>query len=229
MKNSQDLTINHLLPSTVSVVLFSHNNTPRQIDKCLNSILNQTSSHPIRITVIHCDRLGDETDIFQEYAALYPDRIRFIAIAHRSYRLLQTNREITLEGQFFITCSEKDIWNDPNMIQHQVDFLASHSGYSICFQSPDVEDETIEAYEMDFETERLDMEELLYRYSVLFKTKENPVRIPFDLIERLEAKLFIPRIAEGKTKGLKIKPGKKNQNGPIYLSKPRKLFHYYYQ
>ena len=113
------------------MVTYNHENF---IATAIESVLMQKTDFAFRL-IIGEDCSTDRTsDIVQEYARNYPDKI--------TYYLNETNLGIKRNAeQIYIACTAKymailegdDYWTDPLKLQKQVDFLEANSDYSLCF------------------------------------------------------------------------------------------------
>ncbi len=98
------------------------------------------------VAIVHDDASTDGTaDIIREYAEKYPDIIKPIYETENQYskrdgsltRIMKEACEVT-GAKYIAMCEGDDYWTDPLKLQKQVDFLESHSEYSLCFHRVDV-------------------------------------------------------------------------------------------
>ena len=128
----------------VSICCLTYNHAPF-IRKALDGFLMQepptsvSKDEPWYEILIHDDASTDGTDaIIKEYAAKYPDRIFPLYEEINQYShggkgkmdLFNYNR---VRGKYVAYCEGDDYWTDSQKLQKQVDFMESHSDYSICF------------------------------------------------------------------------------------------------
>lgn len=121
----------------VSICCVTYNHAPF-IRKCLNGFLMQETSFSVEI-LIHDDASTDGTDgIIREYADKYPEKIFPLFEEQNQYSqgvkvdFFNYNRA---RGKYIAYCEGDDYWTDPLKLQKQVDFLESHSDYSVCFHN----------------------------------------------------------------------------------------------
>ena len=101
---------------------------------CLEAAINQKVDFEYEI-VIGEDNSTDRTRLICiEYAAKYPDLIRFCP---REKNLgMAGNWEKTIQnckGRYIALCEGDDYWTDPLKLQKQVDFLEANPDYVMCF------------------------------------------------------------------------------------------------
>lgn len=122
----------------VSVQCLAYNHE-QYIRKCLDGLISQKTNFKYEI-IIHDDASTDNTvSIIKEYEAKCPDIIKPIYEKENMYKKNQAKmRQIIterLKGKYIAFCECDDYWTSPNKLQKQVDFLESHSDYSMCFHS----------------------------------------------------------------------------------------------
>lgn len=135
--------INKIIPLvSVTVATYQHVN---YIKDCLNGILMQKTDFSYEI-VLGEDGSSDGTqEICKEYAEKYPDKIRlFIRDRNLSQFVNEdgsTSRfnglwnRMSARGKYIAWCEGDDYWIDPLKLQKQVDFLETHSDYTMCFHN----------------------------------------------------------------------------------------------
>lgn len=111
------------------------------IKDALDGFVMQKTDFPF-VVIVHDDRSTDgTTDVIREYAKKYPELIipvietenqwskgglkHIVDIMNSHYRI----------GKYIAFCEGDDYWTSPDKLQTQIDFLESHSDYSMCFHS----------------------------------------------------------------------------------------------
>lgn len=124
----------------VSICCLTYNHAAF-IRKCLDGFLMQQTSFPVEI-LIHDDASTDGTDdIVKEYTAKYPDKIFPLFETENKYSNgYKGKMDITFnysraKGKYIASCEGDDYWTDPLKLQKQVDFMESHTDYSVCFHA----------------------------------------------------------------------------------------------
>ncbi len=122
----------------VSICCLTYNHAPF-IRDCLEGFLAQKTDFPIEI-LIHDDASSDGTQtIVRQYAEQYPNVFFPIYETENQYtRGLASKMDIEFNysrarGKYIAYCEGDDYWTDPLKLQKQVDFMESHSDYSVCF------------------------------------------------------------------------------------------------
>lgn len=117
----------------VSIVTITYNHE-RFIAQALDSFLMQETNFAFEIIVAD-DASTDETQkIIADYAKKYPEIIKPIL---RKQNIGAVNNSLdslrAASGDFIALCEGDDYWTNPNKLQRQVDFFASHPDYAVCF------------------------------------------------------------------------------------------------
>jgi glycosyltransferase involved in cell wall biosynthesis len=91
---------------------------------------------------VHDDASTDGTTaIVQEYARQYPEIIKPVIETENQWQkgglkyIIHIMNEKYRSGKYIAFCEGDDYWTAPHKLQQQVDFLESHSEYSMCFHS----------------------------------------------------------------------------------------------
>ena len=117
----------------LSIVTITYNHE-QYIRQCIEGVLAQKTSFPIEF-IIADDCSTDETkSICEEYAKNNPDIIRLISSSANVGAVENEQRALlAAKGKYIATCEGDDYWTDPLKLQKQVDFMAAHPDYSVCF------------------------------------------------------------------------------------------------
>lgn len=119
-------------PPALITVLTMTRNHEAYIADCLESVLAQRTSFPVRHIVLdHCSTDGTAA-IVAAYAAKYPS-IRPVPLSCR--RVGENVRGLFLRcrTRYAALCDGDDYFSDPLKLQRQVDFLEAHPHCSMCF------------------------------------------------------------------------------------------------
>lgn len=119
----------------VSVCCITYNHASF-IRKSLEGMLMQQTTFPIEI-LVHDDCSTDgTTEIVQEYAAKYSDKIFPLYESENQYSKgvwVDRFNYRRARGKYIAYCEGDDYWTDPLKLQKQVDFMEMHPEYSVCF------------------------------------------------------------------------------------------------
>lgn len=128
----------------VSICCITYNHA-QFIRKALDGFLMQepptgvSADEPWYEILIHDDASTDgTTEIVKEYAAKYPNRIFPLYETENQYKKLGAARidvynYSRVGGKYVAYCEGDDYWTDAKKLQKQVDFMETHSDYSICW------------------------------------------------------------------------------------------------
>lgn len=115
----------------ISVIVVTYNQE-RTISRTLDSILSQQTSVPFEI-VIGDDCSTDNTEaICRDYAARYPEKIRYfrreknLGVVENYFRCITDSR-----GKFLADCAGDDFWVDPFKLEREYKVLSSDEGVSL--------------------------------------------------------------------------------------------------
>lgn len=111
------------------------------IKDALEGFVMQKTSFPFEV-IVHDDASTDgTTDIVKEYAIKYPEIIKPMIETENQWQkgglkhIISIMNEKHRRGKYIAFCEGDDYWTDSLKLQRQVDFLESHSDYSMCFHS----------------------------------------------------------------------------------------------
>ena len=121
----------------VSICCITYNQA-RYIRQCIDGFLSQQTNFSFEI-IINDDCSTDGTiGIIKEYAERYPETIKPIFHIENQFRkgingMFRSFCFPVAYGKYVALCEGDDYWDDPLKLQKQIDFLESHSDYSMCF------------------------------------------------------------------------------------------------
>ena len=126
----------------------------------MDGFVMQKTDFPFE-AIVHDDASTDgSAAIIREYAEKYPDIIKPIYETENQY----SKRDGSLarimdaamhpDSKYVALCEGDDYWTDPNKLQMQVDFLESHSEYSMCCSLTEVYDEALKSFVNVLPTDR---------------------------------------------------------------------------
>ncbi len=111
------------------------------IRDALEGFVMQKTTFPFEV-IVHDDASTDGTTaIVEEYARQYPYIIKPVIETENQWQkgglkhIIYIMNEKYRNGKYIAFCEGDDYWTAPQKLQHQVDFLESHSEYSMCFHS----------------------------------------------------------------------------------------------
>ena len=126
-------------PILVAIHCLVYNHEPYLRD-CFEGFVMQKTNFRF-VAIVHEDCSTDNSAaIIREYEAKYPDIFRPIYETENQYskpdgslgRIMDEAIEAT-GAKYVAMCEGDDYWTDPYKLQKQVDFLESHTDYSMCF------------------------------------------------------------------------------------------------
>lgn len=130
----------------VRTMVFNHE---KYLRTCLDSILMQRTTFPVKI-LIHDDASTDQSiSILKEYAQQYPNLIYVYYQPENTYRL-KNKKEFQLKRKPFndlrvaryeAICEGDDYWTDDLKLQYQADFLETHPSYAGVSHATDIQNE----------------------------------------------------------------------------------------
>lgn len=119
----------------LSIVCITYNHE-RFIRDCLEGFVMQKTNFPFEI-LINDDASMDKTaDIIREYETKYPDLFRCVYQTENQWGKKNPFTDILfpmVRGKYVALNEGDDYWTDENKLQKQVDFMETHSDFSVCF------------------------------------------------------------------------------------------------
>ena len=113
---------------SVFVVTFNHE---KFVARCVESILEQKTNFPVRLTVYDDASTDDTPTILKEYEAAYPNVVSVICGTVNQYsksKFLYYYNEVCgcSDAPYVARCGGDDFWGDPLKLQNQHDYLEAH-------------------------------------------------------------------------------------------------------
>lgn len=117
----------------VSVFMLVYNQE-QYIKQTLDSILGQQTNFAFNLVIGEDCSTDNTLSILKDYQARYPKKIKIISSDQNVGLIANFVRTIkACDGKYIAICDGDDYWIDDNKLQKQVDFLETHSGFSIVF------------------------------------------------------------------------------------------------
>ncbi len=117
----------------VSIVCITYNHEP-YLRQALDSFLMQKTTFAYEIVLAEDCSTDGTRKICEEYTAKYPDIIHYIYRDHNvGYNENEYEAMCAAKGKYIAYCEGDDYWTISDKLQKQVDFLESHSDYSVCW------------------------------------------------------------------------------------------------
>ena len=117
----------------VSIVCITYNHEP-YLRQALDGFLMQKCDFPYEIVLAEDCSTDGTRKICEDYAAKYPDIIRYIWSENNVGVIANERRAMLVaQGKYIAFCEGDDYWTDPLKLQKQVNFMESHPEYSVTF------------------------------------------------------------------------------------------------
>jgi glycosyltransferase involved in cell wall biosynthesis len=124
----------------VSTSTLAFNHGP-YIRDCLEGILMQRTTFPVRVCIFDDFSTDGTRDIIKEYESNYPNIFYVVYASHNTYgkserlKVIEPFRKARKEAKFIALCEGDDYWTDPLKLQKQVKLLEQNPECSISFHS----------------------------------------------------------------------------------------------
>ncbi|MBU3675728.1 MAG: glycosyltransferase [Chitinophagaceae bacterium] len=130
----------------VRTMVYNHE---KYLRTCLDSILMQETTFPVRL-IIHDDASTDQSvAILKEYEERFPNIVQVFYQTENTYQI-KNKKEFLLKRDAFnqlrnapyeAICEGDDYWTDPLKLQLQAEFLESHTDYAAVVHATQVHNE----------------------------------------------------------------------------------------
>lgn len=108
------------------------------IEDALKGFVRQKTNFPFCAVIIDDCSTDGNVEIIKRYEAEYPDIIRGVYLPVNMFRNPEKLKYIKPwedHAQYIAICEGDDYWIDDHKLQRQIDFLDSHSDYTLCFHN----------------------------------------------------------------------------------------------
>lgn len=117
----------------LSIVSITYNHEA-YIAKTIEGVMMQQVNFPIEFIIAEDCSTDNTRKIVLDYANQYPELIKVITSKNNVGAVANEHRAmLAARGKYIAFCEGDDYWTDPLKLQKQVDFLESHTDYSVCF------------------------------------------------------------------------------------------------
>ena len=126
------MVIGEPVPPVELTVLTMTYNHEKYIAECMDSVLAQQTSFPVRHVVLDHHSTDRTAEIVAAYAAKHSS-IQPVLLSHRRPSENVMGLFLRCRTKYAALCDGDDYFTDPLKLQKQIDFLESHSRCALCF------------------------------------------------------------------------------------------------
>lgn len=132
IRPADDMLIGEPVPPVELTVLTMTYNHEKYIAECMDSVLAQQTSFPVRHMVLDHHSTDGTADIVAAYAARHSS-IQPVLLSHRRPSENVMGLFLRCRTKYAALCDGDDYFTDPLKLQKQVDFLEKKSNCALCF------------------------------------------------------------------------------------------------
>jgi glycosyltransferase involved in cell wall biosynthesis len=176
----------------LTVIVPSYNRA-EYINECLDSIFAQQTNYVFHVVVADDASTDNTVEIVKQYQKNYPDKISLLT-SEKNQRLFKNVLRVykSLDTKYFTVLDPDDYWTDNSLIQKSLDFLETHSDFTIYCANITVDDtgnkRRFVTLDEKIKTTDSTFEDYLAEKSVLSCTQASFYRnaFAFDVIQKME-------------------------------------------